>query len=480
MEGQPRTATGTGRGVSFADHSPALVSEWHPTKNGELRPSDVTFGSNRSVWWVCRLGHEWQASCNKRTAGRGCPVCAGKRCDPGVNDLATTNPSVAREWHPTKNGDLAPTMVLKGNGKPVWWLCTAGHEWQVSPNQRTAPPGTGCPMCSGKLVLPGANDMVTTHPQMASEWHPTKNGDLVPSSLRAGTNLRVWWQCSEGHEWIASGNQRTRGTECPICSGSRALSGVNDMVTTHPQMASEWHPTKNGDLLPLEVVAGTSRRLWWQCSEGHEWQVSGNARIRRGSGCPFCAGQRVIPGVNDMATTHVQLASEFHPSKNGVLTPADIIAGTSRRIWWLCPSGHEWQAVGRSRAVGTGCPICATTGFDPSKPALIYFIQHDTFDARKVGITNVGTTRLKDFRRLGWRVIQTNTLDHGEVIRATEKRVLNWIRVDLGLPQHLGPLEMGRAGGWSETFSGQGPSNEEVTRMIEDSIMAVLSEMGDE
>ena len=118
---------------SLADEYPDLAAEWHPTKNGDLTPQMVTPGSNKKVWWLGKCGHEWEALINNRSNGNGCPVCAGKQVLVGYNDLATVNPSLAAEWHPTKNGELTPWMVISGENRKIWWRCgKCGHEWVLS------------------------------------------------------------------------------------------------------------------------------------------------------------------------------------------------------------------------------------------------------------------------------------------------------------------------------------------------------------
>lgn len=86
----------------------AVAKEWHPTKNGSLKPEDVGPNSNKKVWWIGKCGHEWQATPNQRNAGRGCPYCTNRKVLIGFNDLATIYPTIAEEWHPIKNGDLTP------------------------------------------------------------------------------------------------------------------------------------------------------------------------------------------------------------------------------------------------------------------------------------------------------------------------------------------------------------------------------------
>ena len=81
----------------------------------------------------------------------------------------------------------------------------------------------------------------------------------------------------------------------------------------------------------------------------------------RGSGCPYCAGRKVLPGFNDLATLAPDVARQWHPSLNGALTPQMVTAGSHRKAWWECQVGHVWQAVIYSRTgpKKCGCPICA-------------------------------------------------------------------------------------------------------------------------
>ena len=129
----------------LATLNPALAEQWHPQKNGALTPRDVKLYSNRKVWWQCENGHEWQASVKSRTMGTGCAQCSGRRVVQGVTDLATTHPSLAREWNSRKNTGLTPRDVTRGSERKVWWRCAMGHEWEASICSRVR--GAGCPVC---------------------------------------------------------------------------------------------------------------------------------------------------------------------------------------------------------------------------------------------------------------------------------------------------------------------------------------------
>ena len=270
---------------SLAFLYPDLVEDWHPTKNGQLRPENFRSGSHKKVWWRCSKGHEWESTVKNRTRGSGCSYCCGKSVIKGENDLATTDPKIAKEWHPTLNEHLTPQDVALKSNKKVWWQCEKGHEWEATVANRTK--GSGCAYCSGKKTLAGFNDLETTHPELVREWHPTLNNGLTPQQLTAGSGKKVWWKCSKGHEWDAIVNSRTNGVGCPYCSNRKVLVGFNDLATTHPELAKQWDDSKNGDLTPQYVTAGSGKSGWWQCEKGHGWKSAVRNRVN-GSGCPEC------------------------------------------------------------------------------------------------------------------------------------------------------------------------------------------------
>ncbi|MBR5218362.1 MAG: zinc-ribbon domain-containing protein [Clostridia bacterium] len=198
---------------------PFLSRQWHPEKNGSLKPSEVSSGSKRKVWWRCDHGHEWQAYIYSRANGKGCPVCAGKVTIPGSNDLESAFPEIAKQWNWEKNAPLTPSSVTPYSNKHVWWRCDLGHEWKTMISRRTSS-NSNCPYCTGHKVLAGFNDLKTLEPLVAAEWHPTLNEGLEPSMVMAGSSKRVWWKCSEGHEWKAVIYSRTSPAHCgcPVCA----------------------------------------------------------------------------------------------------------------------------------------------------------------------------------------------------------------------------------------------------------------------
>lgn len=204
----------------LATQYPELARQWDYTKNIPVLPADVTTGSHRLVWWKCEKGHSWRASVRSRVSGNGCPVCAGRQLLAGENDLATRFPELAQEWDRQKNGTLTPESAIPGSSRRVWWRCKAGHSWFASISSR-AYRNSGCPVCTGKLVLPGFNDLASQNPVLAAQWDAERNGTLTPQQVTLTSNRKAWWICEKGHSFQAVIASRANGTGCPYCTNKK-------------------------------------------------------------------------------------------------------------------------------------------------------------------------------------------------------------------------------------------------------------------
>lgn len=150
-------------GESIKDINPHLMIEWNYEKNGRLNPNDISFGSDRKIWWKCKQGHEWQANPKSRHRGRNCPYCAGQKTSP-EKSLYTLNKELTDEWYQEMNL-LTPKDVLPYSNKKVWWKCKHGHVWNASVGTRQN--GNGCPFCARKrksaLTMAYSNDSQKTN-----------------------------------------------------------------------------------------------------------------------------------------------------------------------------------------------------------------------------------------------------------------------------------------------------------------------------
>lgn len=310
--------------VSLAEARPDLAKEWNYEKNGDLKPEDVSCGSNKKVWWKLpydvpddypvehlrgkHFDFEWMAFINDRNSKNlGCPFLSGQSVWNGFNDLVSVRPDLAKQWHLTKNGNLRPTEVAVNSRKKVWWIFpyddpeTGRHhdfEWQASIQSRNH--GSGCPYLSHQLIRKGFNDLQTVNPELAKQWHPTKNGNLKPTEVTANSNKKVWWLLPYDDpktgkhfdfEWQARVYDRNKGYGCPYLNGQAVWEGFNDLATMNPDIAAQWHPTKNGDLKPTDITSGSKKKVWWlfpydDPKTGKHFEFEWKSKvINRNSGC---------------------------------------------------------------------------------------------------------------------------------------------------------------------------------------------------
>lgn len=360
---------------SLARVHPQAARTWHPTKNGFRTPETVVAHESRVAWWRCTDDprHVWRDRVGARVRALGCPICSRHRLDV-TNSLASVRPDIAALWDQARN-EKRPDEIVVTSGLRAFWRCPrgAGHAWRTAVKNLTQD-RSGCPFCSGKRATP-ATSLAALHPALAAEWHPTKNGKLRPDQVRPGSAKRVWWRCKADarHVFFAQVNSRThagvagdyRDRACPYCSG-RLADAKTSFAATHPALAREWHPTKNGSLRPRDVLAGSNVWVVWKCKHGHEWPA--RLRTRSGpakAGCPYCSGRLVAPE-RSLAVVLPALAAQWHPTKNAPLTPADVSAVSGKTIWWRCTkhARHVWKAtVGYRirRSDPAACPYCAGT-----------------------------------------------------------------------------------------------------------------------
>ena len=138
------------------------------------------------------------------------------------------------------------------------------------------------------------HSLASVNPTLATEWHPVKNSPLTPENFTPSAKPKVWWQCANGHEWKANIYSRNGGGHaCPICMGFKA-SNETCMAVTRPDMAALFHPTKNGVDTPETLKAGTGKKVWWLCKNGHEWQQTGDKvkRLVSHELCPKCRSSK--------------------------------------------------------------------------------------------------------------------------------------------------------------------------------------------
>ena len=334
---------------------PKVAKEWHPTKNGNLKPKDVTKASNKKVWWLCSKGHEWLAVVSNRTSmSNNCPKCSHQSSRPEfriLSELETIFEKVDSKYRLKKTEidiflkdinvgieydgfyfhknkkitDEKKNKFLKENSiklirvrheplpkinsldvivkkneltkndlnnivKSIYNFCNEKYKSLIknylSKKSFTNEKSFNKYLSFFPSPIP-EKSLASFNIKFVKEWNYEKNYPLTPQLFSVFSNNKVWWKCSKGHEWLAVVSSRTDGRGCPYCAGQK-VSIDNNIKYLFPNIANEWHPTKNGNLKPEDVTKASGKKVWWRCSKGHEWLTTVYHR-GRGTSCPYCS-----------------------------------------------------------------------------------------------------------------------------------------------------------------------------------------------
>ena len=208
-----------------------------------------------------------------------------------------------------------------------------------------------------------SNSLSAVHPELVAEWSD-RNLPLTPDSITFGSNKKVWWKGACGHEWETSVKARSNGEKCPICSGARVVTGINDLSTLKSELASEW--SEKNKIKPTEVSIGSHKKVIWKCKLGHEWIATVKSRTINRTGCPYCSHNKVLAGFNDLATVLPEVAAEW--SDKNEKKPTEVMAFANSKAWWKCRTcGYEWNTLISTRSGGSKCPCCSGYTFIKGK-----------------------------------------------------------------------------------------------------------------
>ena len=347
--------------------------------------------------------------------------------------LAAARPDLAAELvHP----EIALSLTRRSHTKVLWRCVTDSRHapWWAVVSARTRPRGSGCPVCSNRVVQQGVNDMATTHPDLAAQLVDP----AVGTRLTAGSNTSVEWRCLADNRhptWHASPNSRSAAPEsrcrgCRACQGRLVVAGVNDLWTVRPDVAASLCDPEIG----YQVTARSNKRVEWKClvDERHAtWTaVIANRTAPNGTGCRVCGGRCVQAGLNDLATTSPRLASELVDPALAVI----LMDRSDRIVQWRCTSDadHVWSTSPSNRTLGRGCPHCARSGYKPTLPAYLYVVYAEDLQgagpASQLGITNDPASRLaKHFARGFHQLLALWRFDTGRdaaLVEGAAKRIL--------------------------------------------------------
>ncbi|MBX9940398.1 MAG: zinc-ribbon domain-containing protein [Candidatus Obscuribacterales bacterium] len=268
--------------------------------------------------------------------------------------ISVTHPHLTIEWHYKKNRGFGPEDFTSGSDVAPWWRCqtNAKHIWQSSVQLR-ASRGHGCPYCSTRRLSP-EKTLARLFPAVAKQWHPAKNKKLTPADVAAGSNHLAWWLCPKcGNEWQAAVANRTSGNNCYRCA-----KNVLDL-RNYPHALKYFDRKANKGLDPHWLSMHFV--LHWRCpkAKDHVWTQTFTKKCSVARFCPFCSFRKVCKS-NCLAKLYPEIAKEWHPKKNGKLTPDMVTAQSGTSVFWLCQKcNHTYQNSVHNRTVrNRGCIKC--------------------------------------------------------------------------------------------------------------------------
>ena len=238
-------------------------------------------------------------------------------------------------------------------------------------------------------------------PDIAKEWDYEKNNGLIPSDFSYGSKEKVYWICPIcKHSFPMqicnrTGKRRNKGNQCTVCQGRLIIPGFNSLLAKLKELGieNEWD-YNNNDVDPDTIPPHKNKTYMWLCSNGHQsYPASPNNKISNtGGNCPRCSHQKISPEFS-LASVNPELSKEWHPTRNGNLTPTNVFANTNQSAIWICEKGHEWPAKINNRNNGKGCKEC-TKGSHSSFPeqAIYYYLKKiypTTLNGLKINKTEV-------------------------------------------------------------------------------------------
>jgi len=219
---------------------------------------------------------------------------------------------------------------------------------------------------------------------------------------------------------------------------------------TKPSVAESF-PNLAREVVDLDlrtVTRGSTKLALWRCKHGHEWRAAVNKRVA-GRGCPYCSGNKTLPGFNDLATRFPEVAAEADGWDPSLVAPR-----SDKSFKWRCKLGHKWQARPADRARGGGCPYCSgrrvLRGFNDLKTT------HPQLSREAVGWKTQTVTAGSHFRAK-WKCASGHSWVAPVKERALRGRGCPFCnRVSLAVGEHdlftLNPTVAREADGWDPRF----------------------------
>lgn len=199
---------------------------------------------------------------------------------------------------------------------------------------------------------------------------PDKRISVIEDFEYIGTHQKIKVECENHHQWDATIKYIIKGHWCPICS--RKEVGNNNVKDSSLFLLklvdrNKKYSDKKVFIKDISEYKGMTKKMTWICEEGHEWKSAPKTIINIGTYCPEC---QKIDNVNRHTYSHKNVLSSIvdrnnkFPNKKVYLHLSEIYKHNKIKLLFVCDKGHTWKTkIGDVILKGSGCPICANSGF---------------------------------------------------------------------------------------------------------------------
>ncbi len=368
--GCPMCDNNARRKQTYAEQYPELTTMYNEEKSGRSLASITSYESNAiKLMWNCKTCHRTftsrlQSMINSlNTSSKGCPYCSNTILSEGES-FGDLHPELILEYASENAPD--PFKVFPNSKTPVMWKCqnNPDHTWDA-PFSLRHKGGGNCPICNRTQLIQGVNTFSDVYPEFLDMY--AESNERKPNEIFYNSTLWFRWNCRTCQsEYGAYIEDVISGREsCPYCSNRYVKSGLNDLKTIYPDIASMW--SDNNETNADGVFPTSSLGVIWNCPDcGGEYKARISEVVNGSYTCPFCSGRRVLSGFNDFATKHPELMNEYDYTTNYITTDSNAINVKSHKLlWWICPKNSEHryymsptQKLWYQKRHRESCPYC--------------------------------------------------------------------------------------------------------------------------
>lgn len=342
---------------SIAKTNPELLQEWDFERNSKegIFPENITnHDSKTQIHWICKRGHHWKKSVSYRlhnTLGK-CPKCQA--------EIHTSFPEQAIFFYLSRQLDCINGYPLKNNSHIDIYIPSKNIGIEYDGPRHNANSQKERDERKNQLL----QDMgIKLYRVVQSDRFCVEGNSIhvIYDSKHTYLNYAIEHLCNFIE--ISYLPFDIEGYRTDIIESYLSREKENSLAKMYPNLLEEWDYEKNGQIDPECISYGSGIKVYWKCKKGHSWKAAAYSRTK-GSGCPYCAGHILVPGVNDLASLHPDFLKEWDYEENDKLkiTPENISIGNStQKVFWVCKNNkeHKWAATVASRNRGNGCIFCA-------------------------------------------------------------------------------------------------------------------------